>query len=68
MASNATREEPQKNFNEETAWDGRQNLFDVYFAKIIDTKKHYIVYLDTKESDFEKAVSDLKTKYDALTP
>ncbi len=59
--------EIKTNFNDENAWDDRRNLFDIYLAETFDNNKHYIVYLDTKETDFDKAVSDLKSQYKRLT-
>ncbi len=50
-------------FNSENVWDNKTDLYDIYFSETIENNKHYIVHLESKESDFEKAVTDLKEQY-----
>lgn len=55
--------EIKSNFNDENAWDNRTDLFNIYFSDTIEANKHYMVYLDSKELSFDKAVDDLKYRY-----
>ncbi len=55
-------------FNNENVWDDRRNLFSLYFADTFEEGKHYMVYLNTKETAFDAAVSNLKDQYRVLKP
>ncbi len=55
-----------KNFNDEVVWDNNRNLFSTYFQEKIRKAAHYVVYLNTSETEFEKAMLDIKKQYKTL--